>query len=75
MDVSATRASESLAIEIETGKSNVVSNVKRDLLSGVQKVLVVATSDEALAKVEQQLARAGLLIEGRVEITLQNISF
>lgn len=72
MDISAARASESLAIEIETGKSDVVSNVKRDLLCGVQKVLVVATSDEALQKVEQQLARAGLLILGRVEVVFRD---
>lgn len=72
MDISATRGPESLAIEIETGKSHVVSNVKRDLLSGVQKVVVVATDEEAFQKVEQQLAKAGLLIEGRVEIVPGN---
>lgn len=34
-----------MAIEVETGKSDVVSNVKRDLLEGVQKVIVVATDE------------------------------
>ena len=74
MDISATRSSESVAIEIETGKSNVVSNVKRDLLCGVQKVIVVATNQQALEKVERQLAKEGLLIPGRVEIVFEKFT-
>ncbi len=44
VDVLATKASESVAIEIETGKSDVVSNVKRGLLSRFYTVLEIATS-------------------------------
>jgi hypothetical protein len=44
--------------------------VKRDLLSGVQKVFVVATDEPARAKIEKQLARAGLILPGRLEIFL-----
>ena len=72
MDISATRGPESLAVEIETGKSNVVWNVKRDLLCGVRKVIVVATDSQALAKVERLLAKEGLLIPERVEIVLRD---
>jgi predicted RecB family endonuclease len=68
MDISATRGSENVAIEIETGKSDVVSNVKRNLLSGFQKVIVVATDRQALKKVERQLAKESLLIPERVEV-------
>ena len=70
MDISATRGSENCAVEIETGKSNVVSNVKRDLLCGVSKVVVVATDEGALKKVERQLGKAGLLIARKVEVVL-----
>ncbi len=72
MDISATRASESVAIEIETGKSNVVSNVKRDLLCGAGQVIVVATDKWAINTVERQLARAGLILPGRLSIILQD---
>ena len=71
MDISATRASENVAIEIETGKSNVVANVKRDLLNA-GKVIVVATDDGALQKVERQLAQAGLILPGRLSVVLQD---
>ncbi|WP_145112920.1 ATP-binding protein [Gimesia panareensis] len=75
MDVLAWKASESvksIALEIETGKSNVVSNVKRDLLEGMQKVIVVTTDEKAHQKVEQVLGAANLLIPGKVEIILRN---
>jgi hypothetical protein len=70
MDILATRAAENVAIEIETGKSNAVANVKRDLLDGKHKVIVVATGEEAFGCVGKQLAQAGLVLPGRVEIRL-----
>ena len=72
MDISARRAAENVAIEIETGKSDVVSNVKRDLLNGVQKVIVVATDEGALEKIERQLGRAGLILPGRLDVALRD---
>ena len=55
---------------METGKSNFIRNVKQDLLSGFGKVLVVAVDKKALEKVERELAREGLIIDGKVEIVL-----
>ncbi len=48
------RESDSLAVEIETGKSDVVWNVKQDLLMG-WRVLVVATDRKALDVVERTM--------------------
>lgn len=72
VDVLARRGTESIAVEVETGKSDVVWNVKQDLLSRFTKVLVVATDERALDKVERQLAKAGLIIPRRVEIVLRD---
>lgn len=68
----AKRASESarFAIEIETGKSDVVANVKRDLLTGFERVLVVATDEKAMKQVDRQLCGEGLFIPGRVDVEL-----
>jgi Fe2+ transport system protein FeoA len=60
VDVLATRASESVAIEVETGKSDVVENVRRDLLSGYTRVLVIATCERAWIAALRELERAGL---------------
>ncbi len=72
VDVLAIKDGETTAIEIETGKSDIIRNVKQDLLSGFDKVLVVATDKKALGKVERELAREGLIIDGKVEIVLRN---
>lgn len=71
VDVLAFKEGESLAVEVETGRSTVVWNVKQDLLSGFRRVLVVATNPRALEKVEEQLGRAGLL-SGRVLVVLRS---
>ena len=72
VDILATRAGESVAVEIETGKSTVRANVKKCLLSGFTKVMVVATNKGPLQRVERELAQAGLLIHGRVEVYLRD---
>ncbi len=53
---------------METGKSDFVRNVKQDLLSGFDKILVVAVDKKALEKLERELGKEGLIIDGKVEI-------
>ena len=72
VDVLAVKDGLSVAIEIETGKSDVVRNVQQELLTGFDKVLVVATDEKALGKVERQLAQAGLIVPGRVDVVLRD---
>ncbi len=72
VDVVARNESEKIAIEIETGKSDFVRNVKQDLLAGYDKVLVVATDKRAFAEVERGLAATGLLGLTRVVLVLAN---
>ena len=71
VDVLAQKGAERLGIEIETGKSTVVANVKNCLRTEFDRVIVVATDEAALAKVEQLLATDGLLIPDRVEVVLR----
>jgi len=72
VDVLAQRSGETIAVEIETGTSDVVKNVRQNLRSGFSRVLVVATDNEAMRKVERALGAAGLLIKDRVEIVLRD---
>ena len=72
VDVVVKKESEKIAIEIETGKSDFVRNVKQSLLAGYDKVLVVATDKKAFAKVERELAATGLLGLTRVVLVLAN---
>ncbi len=59
---------ENLTVEVESRKSDVVKNVRQDLRAGFNKILVVATDEAAMEKVERQLARAGLIVPGRVRM-------
>jgi predicted RecB family endonuclease len=70
VDVVARREKEKIAIEIETGKSDFIRNVRQDLAAKYNKVIVVATDKSAFKKIETKLAQARLLIPGRVEIVL-----
>lgn len=67
-DVLAGRDQRTLVVEIETGRSDAVGNVRRALRGGTDRVAVVASTARALRTVERQLGAAGLLIPGRVEV-------
>ena len=72
IDVVAKNESEKIAIEIETGKSDFLRNVRQDLAAKYDRILIVATDKSAFGKIERGLAQAGLLIAGRVEIILRD---
>ncbi|CAG0985932.1 hypothetical protein PHYC_02023 [Phycisphaerales bacterium] len=67
-DIVATSGTTSIAVEVETGRSDVVANVRHGLRAGYGRVVVAATDPTALAAVDAALARAGLLVPGRVEV-------
>ena len=71
-DVVARKENEKIAIEIETGKSKYLHNVQQDLAARYTKVIVIATDRSAFERIEKQLAQAGLLIAGRIEIYLRD---
>ncbi len=70
VDVLGTRNGERIGIEIETGKSDVAANVRNGLRSRFERVIVVATDEQAMKRVETTLAKAHLLIPGRVDVVL-----
>ena len=72
VDVLAVKDGKSTAIEIETGKSDIVRNVKQNLLSGFDRLLIVATDEKALGKVEREIAKAGLMGIEKIEIVLRD---
>jgi len=70
VDVLATKGAKHVAIEVETGNSDVVANVRNCLASKFDQVIVIATDEQAQTIVERQLAEAGLLITARVDVLL-----
>jgi len=70
-DIVAWKNGETIAVEIETGKSDTLNNVRQDLLSGFSRVVVVATNKKAQRKIEEELAGAELL-SPRVRVMLRD---
>ena len=71
VDVVASKDNKRIAIEVETGKSDIVQNVKQDLLAKYDRVLIVATNNKAFKKVERELAKEELLGIKRIKIVLR----
>jgi len=67
-DVVGNEGTSSIAVEVETGRSDVVANARLGLLAGYGRVVVAVTDRAVLARIEADLARAGLLVPGRVEV-------
>jgi hypothetical protein len=57
-----------IAVEIETGKSDVVHNVRKALKAGLDEVICVATSRYAEEKIRQELKNTDIA-DGRVRVT------
>lgn len=68
VDVLARKGEETIAIEIETGKSDAVANVKADLAAGFSRVLVIVTGEVPEERTLRDIATARLLLPGRVEV-------
>lgn len=68
MDILARKSGESIAIEIETGKSDVVENVREDLRFSCTRVVVIVVNRALHEQIESQLAHSGLLIAGIVQV-------
>lgn len=74
VDLLAEKDVEKVFVEIETGKSDYISNIKSCLLSAGKddRVVVVATNEVAMKKIEKRVGEAGVLIPGKVELVLRD---
>jgi len=59
VDILATRLSETVAVEVETGKSNTKENLSKTAHAGFDRVVVVATSPETIAACQKAIAAMG----------------
>ncbi len=70
VDFLAWNGKELLGVEIETGKSDFIQNIKNGLVSGFTRILVVATDTKAFEKIQRELAKSGLLLPPRLRIVV-----
>lgn len=72
VDVIAEKNGTKVAIEIETGKSNVMDNLRHNLAEKFNNILIVATDKSAYMKIEKDLTLAGLLMPPKVLLILRD---
>ena len=70
VDVLAIKGDERIGIEIETGKSDVVANVRNCLRSHLNLVFLIATDQVAYRKIQRSLVKVDLLIPQRVSLKI-----
>jgi len=68
VDVVATRANERLAIEIETGKSDIRINIEKTQQKGFDRVILIATAPSAVSACQRALETVPLETRQTVEL-------
>ncbi len=68
VDIVATRPGERVAIEIETGKSDIKMNLRNALAAGFDRIILMATSPSAVAACQRAIDVAGDDVPGGVEL-------
>ena len=72
VDIVAEKDGKRKAIEIETGKSDYVYNIKKDLQAGLDKVILIALDNRVRDKIKAQLQIAGLDKEEQIIVSAIN---
>ncbi len=70
VDILAWNGKEVLGVEIETGKSDFIGNIRNCLATGFSRVLVMATDRKAYERIQRAVREVGLVIPSRVEVQL-----
>ena len=68
VDLEARRDDQKIAIEVETGKSDVIGNIRKDLEAGFDKVMVVCLEDGLKSKILDKMKELNLNQTGQVAV-------
>lgn len=71
VDLEARREGKKIAIEVETGKSDVVSNIRKDIEAGYDRIVVVCLEEGLKTKIICQINK--LNQDGKDRITVVNL--
>ena len=70
VDLVAIKGEDKIALEVETGKSDPVRNLSRDIMGDYTRIIIVALSEPAKLSIEKALQKSGLLADRRVMLCL-----
>jgi hypothetical protein len=67
VDLEARREDRKIAVEVETGKSDAISNIRKDLNAGYDRILVVCLAEGLKKRIQHQMDEVDL---GRKDLVL-----
>ncbi len=71
VDLVARKNNEEIAIEIETGKSDAIYNIRKDLEAGFRQIISVVLNAEVKVEIEKQLEESGLGRNKKIKVISQ----
>jgi hypothetical protein len=71
-DIATQKEGRKIALEIETGLSDFLQNIRQNLLARYDTIIIIATDKPAYEKIEKTLAAAGLLLPPKVQLVLRD---
>jgi len=69
-DIAAHKGGRWIAVEVETGESDIVGNIRKNLKVGFDKVICAATSKQTQAKLKRLFDKKAVTLGNRVKLTL-----
>ena len=72
IDVLAVKDGKKTAVEVETGKSDVMSNIRKAVEEGMDYVIVAVTKKAVMKKIEEQVANGNFPADSGVRVVLAN---
>ena len=68
VDLVATKGNERIAIEVETGKSDAIGNIEKDLETGFDKVVSMIISEDVKDKIDTEIQELGLNKNKKIKV-------
>ena len=72
VDLLVKKNNKTFAIEVETSLSNFIENVKQNLQSKFNKIIIIATDKMAFQKIEKRLIENDFLLPGKIKLVIQD---
>ena len=71
VDLEARRDGKKIAVEVETGKSDAINNIRKDLEAGYDRILVVCLNETVRKQIQDQVGK--ISFDGKDRIRILNL--
>jgi hypothetical protein len=73
VDVLVINGDKKIAVEVETGKSDVIRNIEKCLKAGIDEIVIVAVTSHVKERIERDLRKRNSVADGKAKIILSSV--